>query len=249
MSSVYWCKFRMTLLGACALAQFACTSSDPTGSGASGEGSSGAGSSDPTGSGTSGEGSSGVDSSDPTGSGTSGEGSSGVDSSGPTGSGTSGEGSSGADSSDPTGSGTSGEETGSEGDSSSSGEETGFGGDSSSSTGAGACGSTHPSIGKTATLETHFHGVTGTATIVDDCTIELSNFNFDGQGLDVEIYTGLAGDFVHGLSLTDDLVRSTPYVDEDFVLTLPEGHTLDEVDSMSVWCVDIPVSFGDGVFQ
>lgn len=44
-------------------------------------------------------------------------------------------------------------------------------------------GKTSAKVGKTLTLSSRAHGVSGTATVVDDCTIQLSNFNYDGGGL------------------------------------------------------------------
>jgi hypothetical protein len=32
-------------------------------------------------------------------------------------------------------------------------------------------------------------------------------------------------------------------------ITLPSGRSLDEVDGLSVWCVPVGVSFGDGLFS
>lgn len=130
------------------------------------------------------------------------------------------------------------------------GSSNGGDGDGDVTTGSGrTCDKTHPLVGSKATLITRFHGVEGTATIVDDCTIELSDFHFDGGGIIVEVYSGLDGDFESGFALSDNLVRSEPYVGENLVLELPEGRSLDELDSISIWCVDVAVSFGDGVFE
>lgn len=110
------------------------------------------------------------------------------------------------------------------------------------------CGSTHPKIGQTAQLSTFAHQVSGTATIVDDCTIEVSMFNFDGTGIDVRFYGGLGGDYDNGFSMSGDLRRSGGYQGETVRATLPDGQTLDDLDGISVWCVPVGVSFGDGQF-
>ena len=112
------------------------------------------------------------------------------------------------------------------------------------------CDSTHEKIGQTAELTPFAHGVGGTATIVDDCTIEVTSFDFDGQGINVRFYSGLGGDFDSGFSMSEmDLRRNPGYADETVFAQLPDGRTLDELDAISVWCVPVGVSFGDGQFQ
>ena len=113
------------------------------------------------------------------------------------------------------------------------------------------CTSTSPKIGQTATLSTLFHQVRGTATIIDDCTIDLSNFSFDGGGIDVRIYVGNNGQFLEaagGFAISEDLV-GIAYNDNSLRLTLPAGRSLDDFNSISVWCVAVGVSFGTGFFD
>ena len=109
-----------------------------------------------------------------------------------------------------------------------------------------ACGTTHAKIGQVATLNKIMHGVGGTATIVDDCTLEIKNFSYDGKGIDVRIYGAIGGNFRRGIPMTDDLVRRQPYTGETLKARLPAGKTWDDVDSISVWCVDFAVDFGNG---
>ena len=78
----------------------------------------------------------------------------------------------------------------------------------------GECASDHPRVGQTAELITRFHNVTGTATLVDNCTIEITNFNY-----------------------------------VTFRLSLPADMSLDDFDSISIWCVAVGISFGDAIFQ
>jgi mono/diheme cytochrome c family protein len=110
------------------------------------------------------------------------------------------------------------------------------------------CASTHARVGQTAELSTLFHGVMGTATIVDDCTIRIDMFHYDGTGIDVRIYGGLGGNFSAGFSMSDDLLRPGGYNGETLTATVPVGRTLDELDGISVWCVDVDVSFGTATF-
>ncbi len=113
------------------------------------------------------------------------------------------------------------------------------------------CDATHPKIGQEAELSTFSHQVSGTAVIVDDCTIRLDDFIFDGAGIDVRFYGGLGGDYDDGFSMSEeDLRRPEGYDGSETVYAqLPEGRTLDEVDGISVWCVPVASSFGDGLFQ
>jgi hypothetical protein len=103
-------------------------------------------------------------------------------------------------------------------------------------------------IGARAVLSTHAHGVMGTAVVIDARTIELRDFWFDGDGLDVRIYGGLAGDYAGGVALSADLRRAEPYLGETLTLTLPLGVSLADLDGISVWCVPAGASFGDGPF-
>lgn len=112
------------------------------------------------------------------------------------------------------------------------------------------CDETHGKIGQTATLSTFAHGVSGVATIVDDCTIEITQFYFDGQGIDVRFYGGTGGDYQNGVSMSEmDLRRSEGYNNETVYAQLPEGTSLDDIDGISVWCVPVGSSFGDGEFN
>ncbi len=110
------------------------------------------------------------------------------------------------------------------------------------------CESTHPRVGQVAALVERFHGVGGTVRVIDDCTLLLEGFTYDATGIEVRLYGGLEGNYTLGPSLSDDLVRGTPYAGEELYVTLPEGTTLDDFDGVSVWCVAVGVSFGDGRF-
>lgn len=113
------------------------------------------------------------------------------------------------------------------------------------------CTTTNSKIGQTAEFTRLFHQVSGTATIVDDCTIDLTGFSFDGGGIDVRIYVGSGGRFREsqgGFAISEDLV-GIAYSNNTLRLTLPAGRTLDDFDSISVWCVAVGVSFGTGFFQ
>ncbi len=111
------------------------------------------------------------------------------------------------------------------------------------------CAATHPKVGQTAQLQMFFHDVGGIAEIIDNCTIEIRDFDFDGQGIDAQIYGGFEGMYEDGFTLSENLVRDLPYNGEVLTLTLPEGRTLDEIGGVSVWCVPVGADFGSGTFQ
>ena len=110
------------------------------------------------------------------------------------------------------------------------------------------CTTNHPKVGQTAQLQNFFHDVGGTAEIIDDCTIEITGFTFDGEGIDVQMYGGFEGMYDNGFSMSENLVRTEPYLGETIRFTLPEGRTMDDVGGVSVWCVPVGADFGSGTF-
>ena len=110
------------------------------------------------------------------------------------------------------------------------------------------CGSTHPSVGSTADFVPFAHNVGGVATIVDDCTIQITSFIYDGQGVNVQIYGGMAGNFDNGFSMSDDIRQAGGYLDATLTVKLPVDKTLDDIEGVSVWCVPVGASFGDAIF-
>ena len=107
-------------------------------------------------------------------------------------------------------------------------------------------------VGQQAMLEGRsVYGVDGLATIVDDCTIRIDNFSYNGGGIVVEFYAGLDGEYSAssgGFSLSEDL-RGTRFSGETVTLTLPEDTSLDDFNGLSVWCVTAGIDFGSGLFQ
>ena len=111
------------------------------------------------------------------------------------------------------------------------------------------CESTHPRVGQVAELQEFFHDVAGTAEIIDDCTVEIRDFVFDGQGIDVRIYGGFEGDYNLGISMSENLLLPNGYDGVTIYATLPSGRTWDDVDGISVWCVPVGIDFGSGQFR
>jgi hypothetical protein len=110
------------------------------------------------------------------------------------------------------------------------------------------CGrSDNAKVGKIANLKTLAHGVTGKVTVIDNCTIELSGFNYDGKGLpDVFIYGGKAANYANGFAIGPNLF-GVVQTNATIRVALKEGD-LDKLDGVSIWCVRAGVSFGDGLF-
>jgi hypothetical protein len=89
--------------------------------------------------------------------------------------------------------------------------------------------------------------VSGVARIVDNCTIEVTAFNYDGGGLpDVFFYGGVNNDYRNGFPIGANLF-GRPMVNATVTLTLRDGD-LDRMDGISVWCVRANANFGDGKF-
>lgn len=106
------------------------------------------------------------------------------------------------------------------------------------------CTSDDPRVGTQVALKGYAHGVGGRVAIVDDCTIELRDFVFDGGGLDVRAIGSVAGDFESGTILSEDLRRAGGYQKETVTVPLPVGVSLDDVLSLSIWCVPAGANFG-----
>jgi hypothetical protein len=109
------------------------------------------------------------------------------------------------------------------------------------------CTKQHSTIGQIANLTTRAHGVQGQAKIINDCTIKMTNFSFDGGGLDVYFYGGINGNYKSGIALGEQLLGKK-FSKASYLISLKAGD-LDKLNSLSVWCVDVDVSFGDGSFM
>jgi len=111
--------------------------------------------------------------------------------------------------------------------------------------GISACDKTHASVGYSGYFETFHHNVSGKATIIDDCTIEISQFSYDGGGPDVYLY----GAINHSYSSADAFavgqqLNGQVFNDASFVIKLPNDMTLDDLTGLSVWCVAVGADFG-----
>jgi hypothetical protein len=104
--------------------------------------------------------------------------------------------------------------------------------------------------GYTGTFSTLAHNVSGTATVIDNCSIEITLFNFDGAAPNVRFYAGVNGNFSDAEAFgIGERIDGQSYINETIVLELPEGKFVDDFDSLSVWCVDFRADFGNLRFQ
>jgi hypothetical protein len=102
-------------------------------------------------------------------------------------------------------------------------------------------------VGKIASLSTRSHLVSGQVKIIDSCTIEITNFNYDGLGLSkVFVYGGLAGNYRAGFPIGPNL-KGTVYTGQTLRVTLNAGD-IDKFDGISIWCADANANFGDATF-
>jgi len=107
------------------------------------------------------------------------------------------------------------------------------------------CTADHPFVGRSSELSNLAHGVSGTVTVLDDCTLEVTNFNYDGGGPAVFFYAANDRDFRNFTAIIGPRLNGQRWVNNTLVLPIPEGTTLDDFNSLSVWCQDFNANFGD----
>lgn len=111
------------------------------------------------------------------------------------------------------------------------------------------CSSSHSKVGQTGLFSTFDHGVTGNLTVIDDCTIEISGFSYDGGGPQVYFYAGTNSNYQSPDAFRfSKLLTGTSFSNKTVTLVIPVGKSLDDFNSLSVWCVDFNANFGDVVF-
>lgn len=104
-------------------------------------------------------------------------------------------------------------------------------------------------VGWQAELAGTAHDVAGTAVLVDEDTIEIRDFVYDGGGLNARFFLLPDGaDFNRDIELTDNLVGS-PSDGETLVLQIPDGVDREDWNAITLWCIPAGVSFGIGVFE
>ncbi|MEP1382702.1 MAG: DM13 domain-containing protein [Paraglaciecola sp.] len=108
------------------------------------------------------------------------------------------------------------------------------------------CTADSTKIGYTGTFSTLAHSVSGMATVIDDCTLKITQFNFDGAAPNVRFYGGINGNFADSEAFAiGERLDGRSYTNETILLELPEGKFVDDFDSLSVWCVAFSADFGN----
>jgi len=107
------------------------------------------------------------------------------------------------------------------------------------------CTSVHPLVGQVAELSTLAHGVSGTITVLNDCVLEVTNFNYDGGGPAVYFYAGNDKNYRTDAFPIGPRLNGQQWVNDTVRLPIPEGKSLDDFNSLSVWCFDFNANFGD----
>lgn len=120
----------------------------------------------------------------------------------------------------------------------------------SNSVTVGDCGTDHPLVGKSASFSTRFHQVAGEITVKDNCTLEVTNFTYDGLGPRVFFYGATDSNFGGSTAFAmGPRLNGRPYNGETITFKLPQSKTLDDMNSVSVWCADVDIDFGSAVFE
>ncbi|RWS12065.1 protein Skeletor: isoforms D/E-like protein, partial [Dinothrombium tinctorium] len=98
-------------------------------------------------------------------------------------------------------------------------------------------------------LKTHAHGVSGEVFVVDESTLFIKDFNYDGTGPDAYFWGGFTSKpDTTGFIIPDEkgsTKKLSAYRNKNLVLRLPEGNTVRDLKWFSVWCRKAKVNFGD----
>jgi hypothetical protein len=106
-----------------------------------------------------------------------------------------------------------------------------------------------PQPGWEAPLNGSFHDVAGTAVLVDEETLEIRDFVYDGGGINARVFLVVDGaPFTRDIELTDNLV-GTPFDGETLTLDLPPEAFEFDWNALTLWCIPAAVSFGEGTFN
>jgi hypothetical protein len=108
-----------------------------------------------------------------------------------------------------------------------------------------------PPPGSRAILNGFSHNVSGVVTVVDEDTLRVEHFTYDGGG--VQVFFNIAPIDNHSSFLNDGLyigsnLLGMVYDDGSITIDLPAGRTLDGYGAISVWCIPFRANFGSGAF-
>jgi hypothetical protein len=112
-----------------------------------------------------------------------------------------------------------------------------------------SCTTTHGKVGHSGFFNTFAHNVSGMATIIDDCTIEISQFSYDGGGPDVYFYGAKEHQYSSAQAFPlGQQINGKIYSNDSIIIKLPQNKSLDDLTGLSVWCVDFSANFGQMEF-
>ena len=111
------------------------------------------------------------------------------------------------------------------------------------------CLATNDLVGRTMPLRrSELYGISGDVTIISDCEIQLSNFFYNGLGPAVSFYGAVNGNFRAGFNMSE-ILHGRQWQGETLNLFVPDGFTIGEVNSFSVWCFEFDVDFSSVFFR
>ena len=111
------------------------------------------------------------------------------------------------------------------------------------------CTTTHEKVGHSGFFNTFAHNVSGKATIIDDCTIEITQFSYDGGGPDVYFYGAKNHQYANEEAFPiGQQINGKTFDNASIIIKLPQNKSLDDLSGLSVWCVDFAANFGQMEF-
>ena len=106
-------------------------------------------------------------------------------------------------------------------------------------------------IGRSVELESsgeHF-APTGTVVIAEDCSIALTNFNWDATGDETYVWAGFYDDLANGFPISEPINREEAYEDTELVYQLPADRSLDDLDCIAIYETAVNEAFSWALFQ
>lgn len=106
-----------------------------------------------------------------------------------------------------------------------------------------------PEVGWIAEIVGEHHDVGGVAEIIDERTIEITDWTYDGGGINSRFFLLVDGaDFHRDFEISDNQVGEEAD-GATLTLTIPDDAPFDEWNLITLWCLPASVSFGAGVFR
>ena len=111
------------------------------------------------------------------------------------------------------------------------------------------CAKTHSKVGYNGFFDSRAHNVSGRAEFIDNCTIKITEFNYDGGGPEVYFYGAIDDKYAESDAFAiGQKINGIVYNNDEIILRIPNGKTLDDITGISVWCSDFNANFGQVTF-